>query len=356
MTENLGMSVSMRFGVLDIGSQSAQLRIADLVPGLPPQAVATVKAPVRLAEGTDRGGTVGAEAVGRLVDAVTRTLAAAQAQRVDALYSFATSAVRDAANSADVLRAVHTACGVQLATMTGEEEARLTFLAARSWYGWSAGPMLLADIGGGSLEIAYGIGGEPSFAVSLPLGAGRLTRHHLPRAQPPYGMKDIRALQSHVRAALSGPAAVIAEQPVPELRVATSRTFAQLARLAGAPAAKEGPYALRTLDRAALAKWIPRLARLTARQRALLPGVSQPRAHQILAGAVVAETVMDLLNVERFTVCPWALCDGIFLERLRTLSPAVPPPPPSPPPPRSRPLTAPPLTTAVRRPRRAVRS
>ncbi|MFC4034314.1 Ppx/GppA phosphatase family protein [Streptomyces polygonati] len=339
----------MRCGVLDIGSQSAQLRIVDLVPGLPPQEVATVKQPVRLGEGTDRGGTVGPEAVRRLVHAVTEAVAAAKAHGVDTLYPFVTSVVRDAANRDEVLRAVSTACGVQLATMTGEEEARLTFVAARSWYGWSAGPMLLADIGGGSLEIAYGRGGEPSFAVSLPLGAGRLTRQHLPRVQPPYGKGDIRSLQRHIRAALAGPAAIVAAEPAPELRVATSRTFTQLARLTGAPAAKAGPYAVRTLDRAALTKWIPRLARMTAAERTLLPGVSQARAHQILAGAVVAETVMDLLHVQRFTVCPWALRDGILLEHLGALPRTAPQSP------RSRPLSPPPAAVA-RRPRRVVRS
>ncbi|WNI16779.1 Ppx/GppA phosphatase family protein [Actinacidiphila sp. ITFR-21] len=339
----------MRCGVLDIGSQAAQLRIADLVPGLPPQPVTTVKRPVRLAADTDRDGVIGPAAVGRLVDAVTVTLAAACAHGVETLHPFATSAVRDAANRDDVLRAVRAACGIQLATMTGEEEARLTFLAARSWYGWSAGAMLLADIGGGSLEIAYGRGGEPSFAVSLPLGAGRLTRQQLPADQPPYGRRDIRALRAHVRAALAGPAAEVAARPAPALRVATSRTFAQLARLAGAPAAKAGPHAVRTLDRAAVTDWIPRLARLTAPQRALLPGVSRARAQQILAGAVVAETVMDLLRVDRFAVCPWGLREGILLEHLAALSaPATAPQCP-------RPALAP-ATAILRRPRRAVRS
>ena len=70
--------------------------------------------------------------------------------------------------------------GVDLQVLSGEEEARLTFLAARRWFGWSAGKLLVLDIGGGSLEIAYGIDEEPDAAVSLPLGAGRLTAGWLP--------------------------------------------------------------------------------------------------------------------------------------------------------------------------------
>ncbi|WP_329134380.1 hypothetical protein OG552_18810 [Streptomyces sp. NBC_01476] len=335
----------MRVGVLDIGSQSAQLKIADLEPGLPPRPVTTVKQPVRIGEGTDRRGTINAAAIHRLVGAVTHAVAAAQAHQVDSLYPFATSAVRDAANSEDVLRAVRTACGVQLATMTGEEEARLTFLAARSWYGWSAGPMLLADLGGGTLEIAYGLGREPSYAVSLPLGAARLTRDHLTsRQDKPCTKKDLRELQEHIRAGLAAPAAAVAGHPAPALRVATSRTFTQLACLTGAPSAKAGPYAVRTLDRGALARWIPRLARMAPAQRATLPGISRGRAPQMLAGALVADAVMDLLGVDRFTVCPWALREGIFLDRLTsfTRTPAA----------RNRAVP----TTVVRRPRRAVRS
>jgi exopolyphosphatase/guanosine-5'-triphosphate,3'-diphosphate pyrophosphatase len=340
----------MRVGVLDVGSQSAQLRIADLIPGLPPQPVTTVKQAVRLAADTDADGTIGPGAIRRLIAAVTATVAAAREYRADTLYPFATSSVRDAANRDDVLRAVRAASGIQLATMTGEEEARLTFLAARSWFGWSAGPMLLVDIGGGTLEIAYGIGGEPSFAVSLPAGAGRLTRRHLPLAAVPYGKKDISTLRHHVRSVLADPAATVARQPAPELRVATSRTLSQLARLTGAPAAKAGPFAVRTLDRDGLTKWIPRLARMTAAERALLPGISQARAHQILAGAVLAEALMDLLDADRFTICPWALREGILLERLNALTHT-----PAQLPRRLRPVSTT-LTPSARRPRRSVRS
>ncbi|MEU8799834.1 Ppx/GppA family phosphatase [Spirillospora sp. NPDC048819] len=308
----------LRLGVLDIGSNSAHLRVADLEPGHPPLPVRSVKTAVRLAEATDKHGVVHRPAVGRLIGAVRESVAAAAALDVDELIPFATSALRDAANRDDVTAEVRAATGVGLGYLTGEQEARLTFLAARRWRGWSAGPMLLADIGGGSMELAFGAGLEPEVALSLPLGAGRLTRHHLPRRRP-VPKRTRKALRAHVGSVLEEATRGIAELPPPVTAVATSKTFTQLARLCGAPKAKAGPYRERHLDRRELHRWIPRLAKRTDAERAALRGVKASRARQILAGAIVAEAVMDVLSLDRLAVCPWALREGLFLHRLDAL-------------------------------------
>ncbi|XRQ02345.1 Ppx/GppA phosphatase family protein [Actinomadura welshii] len=308
----------LRLGVLDIGSNSAHLRVADLAPGHPPTGVRSVKTAVRLAEATDRHGVIHRPAVGRLIGAVRESIASAAALGVDELIPFATSALRDAANRDDVVGEVRAATGVGLGFLTGEQEARLTFLAARRWRGWSAGPMLLADIGGGSLELAIGAGEEPDIALSLPLGAGRLTRHHLP-PHPPVPKRTRKALRSHVRSVLAEATLGIVRQPPPVTAVATSKTFTQLARLCGAPKAKAGLHLERHLDRRELHRWIPRLAKLSPAERAALPGVKESRARQILAGAIVAEAVMDVLGLDRLAICPWALREGLFLHRLDAL-------------------------------------
>ncbi|MFG2250822.1 Ppx/GppA family phosphatase [Spirillospora sp. NPDC048823] len=227
--------------------------------------------------------------------------------------------MRDAANRDEVAAEVHAATGVHLGFLTGEQEARLTFLAARRWYGWSAGPLLLADIGGGSLELAYGGGREPEIALSLPVGAGRLTRYHLP-PHPPVRKRIRKQLRRHVRSVLAEAAQEIAKRPPPVRAVATSRTFTQLARLCGAPKAKAGPYRERHLDRRDMHRWIPRLAKLPDADRARLRGVKASRAHQILAGAIVAEAAMDVLGLDRLDICPWALREGILLHRLDELA------------------------------------
>jgi exopolyphosphatase / guanosine-5'-triphosphate,3'-diphosphate pyrophosphatase len=98
--------------------------------------------------------------------------------------------------------------------------------------------------------------------------------------------------------------------------VATSKTFKQLARIGGAARSTEGLYVQRDLKRQALESWVPKLAEMTTAQRAALPGVSEGRANQLLAGALVAEGAMDLFEVETLEVCPWALREGVILRRL----------------------------------------
>ncbi|NJP97636.1 hypothetical protein HCN51_50840 [Nonomuraea sp. FMUSA5-5] len=307
----------MRLGVLDIGSNAAHLRIADLTPGYPPQPVATLKRQIRLAEAINREGVVGRPAIDRLIEAVRETAAVAARHRVNELVPYATAAIRDAANRDAILAEVLATTGVRVGYMDAEQEARLTFLAVRHWFGWSAGPILLADIGGGSMELAYGSGETPDLALGLPLGAGRLTRHRLPDPERVKN-KHVKRLREHVESVLAGSVGDLRarHRAGQATAVATSRTFAQLARLCGAPRAKAGPHVTRELRRADLRAAIELLACRTPMERARLPGVSAARARQILAGAVVAEATMAALDLPVVRICPWALREGILLDRL----------------------------------------
>ncbi|MGW2696873.1 Ppx/GppA phosphatase family protein [Streptomyces sp. NPDC001296] len=304
----------MRLGVLDVGSNTVHLLVVDAHPGARPLPAHSHKAELRLAQLLDGDGAIGPEGVDKLIAVVRDALQAAEDKGVEDLLPFATSAVREASNADDVLARVKEATGVELRVLTGAEEARLTFLAARRWFGWSAGKLLVLDIGGGSLEIAYGMDEEPDTAVSLPLGAGRLTASWLP-GDPP-DPADIRALRRHVRTEIARTVGEFSRRGVPDHVVATSKTFKQLARLAGAARSAEGVYVQRELKRESLEAWVPQLAGMTAEQRADLPGVSEGRAPQLLAGALVAEGAMDLFGVEALEICPWALREGVILRRL----------------------------------------
>ena len=304
----------MRLGVLDVGSNTVHLLVVDAHPGARPLPAHSHKVELRLAQLLDEDGAIGPEGVDKLVGVVQEVLQAAEDKGVEELLPFATSAVREASNADDVLARVQTETGVELQVLTGAEEARLTFLAVRRWFGWSAGKLLVLDIGGGSLEIAYGIDEEPDAAVSLPLGAGRLTAAWLP-GDPPEP-DAIRALRRHVRAQIARTVGEFSRFGAPDHVVATSKTFKQLARLAGAARSADGLYVQRELRRGSLESWVPRLAGMTTAQRAVLPGVSEGRAEQLLAGAMVAEGAMDLFGVETLEVCPWALREGVILRRL----------------------------------------
>ncbi|MGW2835232.1 Ppx/GppA phosphatase family protein [Streptomyces sp. NPDC001286] len=304
----------MRLGVLDVGSNTVHLLVVDAHPGARPLPAHSHKAELRLAQLLDGSGAIGPEGIEKLVAVIHECLQAAEDKGVEEMLPFATSAVREAGNADDVLARVKAETGVELQVLTGAEEARLTFLAARRWFGWSAGKLLVLDIGGGSLEIAYGMDEEPDAAASLPLGAGRLTAAWLP-GDPP-GPEPIRALRRHVRAQIARTVGEFTRFGAPDHVVGTSKTFKQLARLAGAARSAEGLYVQRELKRESLEAWVPKLAEMTTARRAELPGVSEGRAAQLLAGALVAEGAMDLFGVECLEICPWALREGVILRRL----------------------------------------
>src|SRR3989440_11887461 len=166
----------MRLGVLDVGSNTVHLLVVDAYPGARPLPAFSHKTELRLAAQLENGNSLSGPGESRLRGVVEEALGIAEDKGVEEIIAFATSAVREAVNGEQVLARIREQTGAQINVMTGEEEARLTFLAARRWFGWSSGRLLVIDIGGGSLEVASGIDEEPDALASLPLGAVRLTR------------------------------------------------------------------------------------------------------------------------------------------------------------------------------------
>lgn len=304
----------MRLGVLDVGSNTVHLLVVDAHRGAHPWPAHSEKAVLRLAEELGPGGQISEASADALVTAVGSAAEAAEQRGVADLLPFATSAIRDAANGPQVLRRVRKRTGVALQVLSGEDEARTTFLAVRRWYGWSAGRLLVVDIGGGSLEIAAGLDEEPELSLSLPLGVGRLTRTHL-RGHDPPRPEAVAALTSQVEQALDPVVAKLAEVPW-DRAVATSKTLRSLARLAGAAPSGAGPWAPRQLTLTGLHQVLGFIRHIPTAALASMDGVSASRAHQLLAGAVVAAAVMRRLEVDTFHQCPWALREGLILRRL----------------------------------------
>lgn len=279
------------------------------------------KAELRLAEHLDEDGALSQAGADALIGAVTRARVAAEAAECTDLLAFATSALRDATNSAAVLARVRAETGIGLQVLPGEDEARYTFLAVRRWYGWSAGRLLVLDIGGGSLELAAGIDEHPDAAASLPLGAGRLTREWF-TADPP-SRREIEALRAHLDEQLAPVARRLRRTGAPALAVGTSKTFRTLARLTGAAPSSAGPRARRVLTDTGLRQLGTFITRMSSADLAELEGVSPSRAHQLVAGALVAEAAMRALRVTELEICPWALREGVILRRLDTLDGTV---------------------------------
>lgn len=308
----------MRLGVLDVGSNTVHLLVVDAQRGGHPTPQLSQKSPLKLAGHLTDDGALSEAGHEALLTSVGECALAAARLGCDELLAFATSAVRDATNSAEVLASVRSLTGVDLQVLTGPEEARLTFLAARRWYGWSAGNLLMLDIGGGSLEIAAGHDEDAAVALSLPLGAGRLQRERMPSDPPNAG--EVSALRKWLAGQLADARGQIAAAGPFDRIVATSKTFRTLARLTGAAPSSAGPREQRILTVTELRQVTAFLQRMAASDIACLDGVSMNRAGQVATGAVIAEAALTALDVAQVQICPWALREGIILRRLDHLA------------------------------------
>ncbi|MGW2095458.1 Ppx/GppA phosphatase family protein [Promicromonospora sukumoe] len=303
----------MRLGVLDIGSNTGHLLVVDAHGGAAPLPASSYKQPLRLAEHLDNDGAVGPAGVDALVEFTAQAVRVAEERGCAETLAFATSAVRESVNAEAVLAAVQERTGVQLEVLSGADEARLTFLAVRRWFGWSAGRLAVFDIGGGSLEIAGGADEAPDAAWSLPLGAARLARTHFGAAPD---ADALHALRRDLRADIARNAGSLLRGGRPDRAAATSKTFRSLARICGAAPAADGPLVPRALRLDDLRERMDELVRTAPADLAELPGVSPSRAHQIVPGALVAEACMDVFDLPELEICPWALREGVILERL----------------------------------------
>jgi exopolyphosphatase / guanosine-5'-triphosphate,3'-diphosphate pyrophosphatase len=311
----------MRLGVLDVGSNTVHLLVVDAHRGAHPTPMHDDRAVLRLAEHVGPDDVLSKAGEKALLKAVQDACDDAEKQGVDELLAMVTSAIRDATNGLEVLDRIRERTGVDLQVLTGEDEARLTFLAVRRWFGWSAGQLMVLDIGGGSLELASGIDEDPDIALSLPLGAGRMTRRYLPAAQDG-GRPDLAALvklDSYAADLLEPAARKLRSAGKPNLVAATSKTFRTLARLTGAAPYSAGLQVPRQLTLEGLDQLVGFVSRIESGALGELRGVSIDRAHQVPAGAVVAAATMRALDVRCVRICPWALREGVILRRLDSL-------------------------------------
>ena len=308
----------VRLGVLDIGSNTVHLLVADVRPGGRPLAATSRRTVLRLMRFLQPDGSISDEGVRGLVDAVRQARGMAEAENVDELLATATSAVREATNGDGVIAEIEEALGQPLQVLGGEAEAQYTFLAVRRWFGWSAGQIMLFDIGGGSLELASGPDELPEVAASVPHGAGRMTVQFLP-VDPP-GADAVEQLRTHARGVLAPAAARFHTQPRPDHVVGSSKAIRSLARLAGYPVPGWSGIERMVLPRSALGSWIPRLARIPASARQELPGITPDRTFQIVAGAIVLHEAMRALDVDELEVSPWALREGVLLRYIESMT------------------------------------
>lgn len=298
----------MRLGVLDVGSNTVHLQVVDTSPGARPNPTFNYKEELRLTQYINEDNLVSDEGIEKLRASIKRAIEQSASVQTQELLPFATSALREASNGEKIISSINKDFHIDLQVLSGEEEAKLTFLAARRWFGWSSGRLLVIDIGGGSLEMAAGVDESPEIATSLPLGAGRLTKDFL--KGDPYTDKSLRALRDHIENKLEQILPSLVKHQESDRAIATSKTLRTLARLSGDWFDGTG----KNITVEAIRKISAKLSEMDENSRAKLPGVSENRASQIVAGSLVAESVMRNLDIKELEICPWALREGVVLK------------------------------------------
>jgi exopolyphosphatase/guanosine-5'-triphosphate,3'-diphosphate pyrophosphatase len=286
------------------------LQVVDTSPGARPNPTFNYKEELRLTQYISDDNQVSQEGIDKLRSSIKRAIEQSASVQTQELLPFATSALREAENGEEIIKSINKDFRIDLQVLSGEEEARLTFLAARRWFGWSSGRLLVIDIGGGSLEMAVGVDESPEIAISLPLGAARLTKKFL--KGDPYSDKSIRALRDHIEEKLEQILPTLVKHQESDRAIATSKTLRTLARLTGDWFDGNG----KNITADAIRKLSAKLSEMDNSERAKLPGVSENRASQIVAGAFVAESVMRNLDIAELEICPWALREGVVLKWL----------------------------------------
>lgn len=309
--------------VLDVGCHSALLAVARRGKDGRLKLVSSRKVRLGLHRALAADGRLRRAGIRSVQQAVAEAVAGAAAGglrlRTQEVFPFATSVIRDAPNRDEVIDRVARATGVRLHVLPGEEEARLAYVAARRWVGAGAEPLLVLDVGGGTVEVAAGDGARPGTVLSLPLGARQVTRELLPHGVAE-SAEHLDRVRAHLRRSLDAVGGLPRGTAGGHV-VACSKTFAQLARFAAAESGTPG--SCRELTLPALRAAIATLARTGVADRGRLPGISAHRAEQSLAGALVAEALMAACAVDAVTVCPWSTREGLLLEALAATPAAV---------------------------------
>jgi len=301
----------VRVAVVDIGTNSTRLLVADVgadgVEELDRRSRVT-----RLGEGVDASGRLGGEPQRRVLDTLAEYAESIERHDCERRIAVLTSAVRDAENGSAFADAVRGRFGLDARTLSGDEEARLTYLGATAARDGDATPLLVADIGGGSTELVTGARGEMDFHVSTQAGVVRHSERHL-RGDPP-AQEDRDALARDVR--------TIFEAAVPAAvreRVGAAVAVAGTATSVAAIDAGVEPYdAARVEGRVVqgfrLAEISGRLAALPLEERRAVPGLHPDRAPTIVAGTILLAEVLGAFGLDRFEASERDILWGVAID------------------------------------------
>lgn len=302
---------SLRAGVLDLGSTSFTLLIADVRRDGTIRPVVSEKVMLRLGAALADGDRIPKNAFAEAVEVARDLHAVAEQEKVEWFQPVATAAMRDASNGRKLARAISEAIGLPVRILSGEEEARVMFRAFQQRLDLGNDPALGIDLGGGSLELAIGCAQSIRTEATLPLGVVR-TRQSLVEGDP-MSSADIRRIRKLVRCELA-PLRDELLRFAPRQVVAAGGTVRALARLV---AERTRPLRDResvVLPHDTLRQLAKELSRSTHDERLRMRGIRRRRADLLPTGAVILETLAEELQIDSITVCGWGLREGVLLE------------------------------------------
>lgn len=310
----------MRLAALDLGSNSFHLMIAEVHPG-GFEPIIGEKEMLRLGDLVGRHGRIPDEAADAAVAVVRRFRQLADAAGAEEIAACATSALRRAANGAEVVDRIEAEAGVAVEVISGLREAELIFRAIRAGVLLEPAPALGFDLGGGSVEITLGDAAGLRYAASENLGVGTLTALFVD--SDPLSKGDRRRLRAHITDALCPVADAVAPHE-PRLVVGSSGTLEDIARMAAVRAKRELPRSLNqfTFTRREFERVHDAVLGSTAAERLRFEGLETRRVDLIPAGVVFLATAMEVFDFSEMTISEWSLREGILLEAVDRHDPA----------------------------------
>jgi exopolyphosphatase/guanosine-5'-triphosphate,3'-diphosphate pyrophosphatase len=300
----------VRYAVIDAGTNSIKFHLGEHDVNGKWRTVVDRAELTRLGEGLAPQGAIVDAALERTVAAIAAMVDEAKQHGVRAIAAVGTAGLRIASNGNEVVAAIQARTGVRIEVISGDEEGRLAYVAAKAGLGLNQGSLVVFDTGGGSSQFTFGHDAVVDERFSVDVGAVRYTeRYRLDRAVSPDVLREAMAAIAADLSRLEG-------RPVPDALVAMGGAVTNITAVRHRLAAYD-PEVVQgsVLDRAEIDRQIELYRSRDADARRAIVGLQPKRAEVILAGACIVRTVMEKLGQQSFTVSDRGLRHGVLAER-----------------------------------------
>lgn len=302
----------MKIAIFDIGTNSIHMKIVQLYPDLSFEVLDHKKDMTRIGDGSFKSRKLSRQAIKRALKTIERFSKISKLERVRRTVAVATSAVRDAKNGPEFVKAVYKKTGIRVRVISGREEGRLIFLGASSGVARPKEKRMVIDIGGGSAEFVLGDRRRIDMDESLPLGVARLKDRFLKKNPP--SKDNLRNLEESIE-----------EKIADVLKMANGKKFSlagtggTLINLASMVYEIRESRALRLrgyfeLRKKELAKLHRKLVHMSIKRIRKIPGLDKKRADLIIAGSVLVMMLLKQFKKDRIFISDKGIREGLILD------------------------------------------